>query len=596
MELLESDDAQKLLSLISSAYEDFDEDNYLLERSLEISFNELKLYQLEQKNSYESHLNAMVSAMPDMMFLNNSDGKFLEAFVKENQDLITSQEIVGKFYKDVFPNYISEFFSKNLEKTLKHKTLHVAEFMMRDDNRYYEARFMVLNHKIDGKESVITLVRNITKAKRIQEKLHFIATHDDLTKLPNRFYFEKKLKKSLKVAKREQHEGGLLFLDIDNFKVVNDNLGHNIGDYLLIAITNRLKELLGKNEFLARFGGDEFVLIVPKATDEKLKLIAFTILQQFIKPFQIEKYLLEMTTSIGICTFPNSISSYTQLLKQADIAMYHAKNMGKNRYAFFTKALAEKSYDEFMLEVNLKKAINNNAFYLVYQPQISLDNNSLIGVEALIRWDNNGLVPPSKFIPLAEQCGYIEQVSDWVIEEVCRQINLWKQEDVKVPRVSINLSRRELSKTNLLQRIVQITKQYKVESTLLEFEVTETAIMSNREITFKNITALQTHGFLVSIDDFGTGYSSLSNLTEFFFDKLKIDKSFIFGIGKIKESELIIKATIAIAQSLNLKVIAEGVETKEHFHFLKKNNCDEVQGYFCARPIRGSEIKAFHFP
>jgi diguanylate cyclase (GGDEF)-like protein len=585
----------KFVNLISTSYHEYDEHVYTLERSLEVSYGELQLLQEEQKSSYESHIKAMVSAMPDMMFFNNEDGLFLEAFVKNQASLCGSEgEIVGKLYEDVFPEHIAKFFRENLNKTLSRKKLNVAEFMVPKTKEYYEARFISEEYLIDGKKTVLTIIRNITKDKKNQEKLEYLATHDSLTKLPNRFYFQKKLQEVLK-ERRKYQEGGLFFLDIDHFKTINDNLGHDIGDKILMRITQRLKSALAEDDFLARFGGDEFVLIVKDANEEALENVAKAILKQFIKPFKIDKYLLELTTSIGICPFPHKSTSPTQLIKQADIAMYHAKESGRNQYSLFTKELADKAYQEFMLEVNLKKAIDNDEFYLVYQPQIRLEDNKLIGLEALIRWEYEGLVPPSKFIPLAEQCGFIEHISDWVVEEVCKQINIWKAQEVDFPSVSINLSRKEIGKANLLERINKVTHKYRVESSLLEFEVTETALMENKEIAFKNMMALRTHGYFVAIDDFGIGYSSLSNLKEFLFDKLKIDRSFVSGIGYVKESELIIQATIAMAHSLKLKVIAEGVETKEHFNFLTENSCDQVQGYYCSYPLRGEEINSFHF-
>lgn len=586
----------KFLDLVTTTYQEYDQHVYLLERSLEVSYGELQLLQEEQKSSYQSHMRAMIRAMPDMMFLNNESGQFLEAFVKKQDSLCGIQrDIVGQFYEDVFPEYIATFFRTNLSKALSKKKLHVAEFMVEKTTEYYEARFISEEYLIDGQRTVLTIIRNITSEKKNQEKLQYLATHDSLTKLPNRFFFQKKLQEVLK-HRHENQGGGLFFLDIDHFKTINDNLGHDIGDKILTRITKRLRSALAEEDFLARFGGDEFVLIVENANEAKLKEVATLILKKFDKPFKIGKYVLELTTSVGICPFSQKKNAATQLIKQADIAMYHAKESGRNQYKLFTKELADKAYQDFMLEVNLKKAIDNNEFYLVYQPQIRLEDNKLIGLEALIRWDYQGLVSPAKFIPLAEQCGFIENISDWVVEEVCKQINIWKSQGITAPSIAVNLSRKEIGKANLLERINKITHKYRVESSLLEFEVTETALMENKEITFKNMMDLRTHGYLVAIDDFGIGYSSLSNLKEFLFDKLKIDRSFVSGIGYIKESELIIQATIAMAHSLKLKVIAEGVETQEHYSFLTQNACDQVQGYYCSYPLRGDEVTDFHFP
>ncbi|CAA6818705.1 MAG: diguanylate cyclase/phosphodiesterase (GGDEF & EAL domains) with PAS/PAC sensor(s) [uncultured Sulfurovum sp.] len=594
--LAKNEDFEKFLNSISKTYEEYDSHSYTLERSLELSFEELETLQLKQKNSYQTQLKAVVNAIPDMMFLNDEDGVFLDIFVSESDNLHrTKSEIIGKMYQDLFTPELATFFKKSLKKAIETAKLNIIEFELTINKKvqYYEARLVAMGHLIDNKETVVSIVRNISKEKKNQLKLEYMATHDDLTKLPNRLFFQKTLKESLKEARNKRSQGGLFFLDIDHFKMVNDNLGHDIGDKILLKITKRLKSVLNKKYFLARFGGDEFVLIVDNASDSELRKVADSVMEQFIQPFKVEKYLLDMTTSVGICTFPDMISSSSQLLKQADIAMYKAKDSGRNTYRFFTRELAEKAYDEFIIEVRLKKAIINNEFYLLYQPQMQLSDNKLIGVEALLRWKTNELVSPAKFIPIAERCGVIEQISDWVMGEVCKQINLWKEEGIFIDRVGINLSRLEVGKRNLLSRIKSIIVKHGISPSDIEFEVTETAVFANRRTAFSNLGSLRSQGFLIAIDDFGTGYSSLSNLKELIFDKLKIDRSFIEGIGNKKELESIVKATIAIAKSLDLKVIAEGVETLEQFEFLKEYDCDEIQGYYYSRPVLANKISTF---
>lgn len=594
--LIKNKDFIKFLASVSKTYEESDEHAYTLERSLELSFEELEALQLKQKNSYKLQLRAMVNVMPDMMFLNNESGVFLEVLCPIEESLgFSKSEILGKSYEDIFSPRLANTFNKKLRKAIRTNKLTIMNYELIIDKevQYYEARLIATKHIVDGEQTVISIVRNVSKEKRNQQKLEYMARHDDLTKLPNRFYFQKKLKSSIKEAKINNTQGALFFLDIDKFKMINDNLGHDIGDELLLKITKRLKKILIQKIFLARFGGDEFVLIVENKSEFELRWLADSIMALFNQPFKIKKYVFDITTSMGICTFPHMISSTAQLIKQADIAMYKAKDSGRATYKFFTKELAQKAYNEFNMEIKLKKAIERNEFHLVYQPQIRLFDNKLIGFEALIRWQSDKLISPLTFIPLAEQCAYIEYITDWVIEEVCKQIICWKKEKFDFTRVAINLSRQELGQRNLLPRIINILEKYKVAFTSIEFEVTETALFKNTKVTFENITALRAKGSLVSIDDFGTGYSSLSNLNEFLFDKLKIDRSFILGIHKKKESEYIIKATIAIAKSLNLKVLAEGVETLEQLTFLKEHKCDEVQGYYYSRPILASETSRF---
>ncbi|CAA6822252.1 MAG: diguanylate cyclase/phosphodiesterase (GGDEF & EAL domains) with PAS/PAC sensor(s) [uncultured Sulfurovum sp.] len=594
--LVENQNFEELLTFVSKTYEEYDDNVYILERALKLSCEELELLQLAQKKSYDSHTNAMVMAMPDMMFLNNEEGLFLEAFMKKKESLFLGKlEIIGNYYKDFFPKDLELFFHKNLKKSIQSKKLNVVEFRVEKGNQYYEARFMYADYQIEEKETVITIIRNISTQKKTEEKLKFIGLHDSLTKLPNRLYFQKKLKECLQKVKKDKMNGGLFFLDIDKFKMINDNLGHDTGDKVLLKITKRLQLIAGEKGFLARLGGDEFVLLVPNVSHFELEELANSIMEGFSRrPFKVEEHFLDITTSIGICTFSETTSA-NQLLKQADIAMYEAKDSGRNSYKFFTNELAEKAYEAFMIEVKLKKAIENNEFHLLYQPQIQLLNNKIVGVEALLRWKNeNVLISPLKFIPIAESCGFIEKISDWIIEEVCQQLMFWKQEEIEVGSVAINLSGRELGKINLLPRISKIIEKYTITSSSIHFEVTETAMFANREIVFKNIQALRTKGFLIALDDFGTGYSSLSNLKESLFDKLKIDRSFIADIGRVNESEIIIKMTIAIARSLNLKVVAEGVESLEQLHFLEKYVCHEVQGYYYSHPLLSKDISHFY--
>ena len=584
------------LETISKTYTEYDEYNYILERSLELSLEEMELLQKEQQNSFESRLKAIIGAMPDIMFLNDEEGRFLEVFVRHEDELyLPKEEILSKRYEDIFPPDIAYFFKKNLLKTLQSRDLNIIEYELQIMNQthYFEGRLIATGLEVHGKQTVITIVRDITKRKKAQEKLKYIATHDSLTKLLNRFAFQKKLKYAITQAKREESVGALFFLDIDRFKEINDNLGHDIGDKILKKITKRLQGIIGRDDILARFGGDEFVLIVNNIkSDEVLTAIAKKIMAQFIEPFYVKKYTLEITISMGICTFPKDIITPTQLLKQSDMAMYQAKALGKNNFQFFTKSLAEEEYKKFMLEVKLKHAILNKEFYLLYQPQIRILDNRLMGLEALIRWQSAefGLVSPEKFISIAEKCGFIESITDWVIENVCQQIKVWEAEGFRFNRVAINLSRKELGRKKMAKRLFSIIQKHGISFDKIEFEVTESALFENSFNAFQNITMLRSMGFLISIDDFGTGYSSLSNLKDFLFDKLKIDRSFIMDLSLKKECEPIIKAIIAIAKSLNLKVIAEGVETKEQLDFLRLHGCDEMQGFLYSSPLPPKEV------
>ena len=583
---------KELLNLVSQTYRELEEQIYTLECSLNSSSKEMNKMYKEREKSLNSHINAIIKAMPDIMFLNNEDGEFLEVFVSDDSYLYRSkEEIIGKLYQDIFPKKLASFFVKSIKKAIRDKSLNIIEYDLKIFNKlkYYEARIMPVGLSINDKETVVVIARDITKEKKIKDRLNFIAMHDSLTKLPNRFLFQKKLKYAIKKTKKDKTLGALFFLDIDRFKEINDNLGHDIGDKLLVNCTRRLKKILCVDSTLSRFGGDEFVILVENIlSTNEVQDIADKIMNTFIKPFKIGKYILNVTTSMGISIFPKDSGQITQLIKQTDMAMYQAKSLGRDNYQFFTTELANKEYQKFILEASLKHAIDNREFSLVYQPQVRLSDNKIIGIEALLRWENSslGIIPPNTFIPIAEICGFIEPISNWVIREVCKQITHWDSKRYTPIRIAINLSRREIGKIDIFKRITSIIDEYNIEYNRIEFEVTESALLENVSHAFKNIEKLRSVGFMVSIDDFGTGYSSLSNLKDMLFDKLKIDRSFIKHLLTDIGDEAIVKATIALAKSLNLKVIAEGVETKEQLEFLAKYGCDEMQGYLYSRPLR----------
>ncbi|MCK4440644.1 MAG: EAL domain-containing protein [Sulfurovaceae bacterium] len=588
--------SKNLFSLISQTYQELDEYNYTLERSLTISAEEMNKIYKQKKNTFNSRIQAIIKAMPDIMFLNDEDGKFLEVFVSNDEVLSIPKEfLLNRYYNEIFPVELASFFHKSITKAIQENKLNVIEYDLKvyGKKKFYEARIMPVGLSSDNKQTVIVIARDITKSKKIENRLKYIATHDSLTKLPNRYMLQESLKKTLAKVKEDKTMGALFFLDIDRFKEINDNLGHDIGDSLLVKSTKRLRKVLCRKSILARFGGDEFVLLVENISSKNnIEYIAKKIMNKFNKPFKIDKYLLDITISVGISIIDENSKDITQLIKYTDIAMYHAKALGRNNYQFFTKELEQKAYEKFIIEVNLKNAIAKNEFYILYQPQVRLKDNKIVGLEALLRWNNSefGILPPNKFITIAEKCGFIESITNWVIDKVCQQIQKWDKDKYKPIRVSINLSRKEIGKSDMVNRVLNIVDKYHIKYNRIEFEVTESGLLRNELIAFKNIRKLRLLGFIISIDDFGTGYSSLSNLKDLLFDKLKIDRSFIKDMFIDRGDQAIIKATIALAKSMSLKVIAEGVETQKQLKFLLDYGCDEMQGYLYSPPIQAEII------
>lgn len=456
--------------------------------------------------------------------------------------------------------------------------------------------WLTINSVRDNSDQVINYVvmlSDVSEIKRSQEELEHVATHDALTNLPNRVLFHDRLEQAVRRAARTESIGALFFLDLDRFKNINDNLGHLVGDDLLIQASERLGKVCRSSDTLARLGGDEFTLIVEglKDTDE-LPIIADKILDEFKAPFVLGGYNLDISVSIGISVFPRDSNDPIELIKHADTAMYSAKESGRNTYQFYRQELTSSAFEYFATEIALRKALVNEEFFLVYQPQYDIDGVTLIGVEALIRWKHPdlGVVSPAAFIPIAETNGQIVDIGDWVIAESVRQCAEWQKLHDSEFTVSINLSRKQLMVPELAKKISKILDEHDVTPESLEFEITESAIIEDKNIASRNIEEIKQLGITMAIDDFGTGFSSLVNLKQFPLSRLKIDQSFVRDVTKDSNDEAIIRATIALAKSLQLKVIAEGVEKIEQLQFLREEGCDQVQGYYFSEPVLPDDI------
>jgi len=439
----------------------------------------------------------------------------------------------------------------------------------------------------------VAMLTDVSDIKRSQEELEYVATHDFLTKLPNRVLFHDRLQQAVVRSVRTSNIGALFFLDLDRFKIVNDNLGHHVGDDLLKQVSERLLHVCRSSDTLARLGGDEFTLIVEGLEDiSEIALIAEKTLKAFSEPFSLDTYKLEISVSIGISVFPKDSSNVNDLIKHADTAMYSAKESGRNTYRFYTQELTTNAFEYFAMEIALQKALEREEFFLVYQPQYNIISNEMIGVEALIRWrhPDMGVLSPGVFIHIAEYSGKIEAIGEWLISAVCEQCSIWDAEGLPSFTVSLNLSRKQLVLPELSEYVKNVLEQSKVSGDRLEFEITESAILEQKDTVYGNLKALQQMGVKMAIDDFGTGYSSLVNLKQFPLSRLKIDKSFVRDVSRDSNDEAIIRATIALGKSFNLKIIAEGVEKEEQRDFLLKEGCNEAQGYLYSDPVAAESI------
>ncbi len=439
----------------------------------------------------------------------------------------------------------------------------------------------------------VAIFSDITLRKQTEQRLAYLAHYDDLTGLPNRTLFYERLNRAIDHAQQQHHQVAVMFLDLDRFKFINDTWGHAVGDLLLKDVAKRLRECVRQSDTIARLGGDEFTAILENITDTKEAIeVAQKILEMTQNPFFLCGNEMFMTTSIGISLYPNDGENVDTLLKHADAAMYRAKEGGKNNYEFFTAQMNVYAHQRLSLETKLRHALERNELMVYYQPQVHLASGRIIGAEALLRWQrpHGELVLPHTFIPLAEETGLIMEIGDWVLRQTCLQHKIWRNSGKSILRMAVNLSARQFKQPNLLKIVTRIIEETEMDPCLLELELTESTLMQDADSAIKVLSEFKDMGIQIAIDDFGTGYSSLNYLRRFPIDKLKIDQSFIRDIPKAKDDMAIVRAIIALARTLNLQVIAEGVETKEQFIFLKMLKCDEVQGYMFSEPLPHAEF------
>jgi diguanylate cyclase (GGDEF)-like protein/PAS domain S-box-containing protein len=431
--------------------------------------------------------------------------------------------------------------------------------------------------------------------KLAEDQIHFMANHDVLTGLPNRALLEDRLSQAILYAQRYDRWVTVVFIDLDNFKLVNDTLGHNAGDELLKTVAGRMVECVRATDTVVRLGGDEFVIVLfdqPTNVDlisETLEMIRAAI----AAPVHIGEHHLRTTASIGIANYPKDGMSPEALLANADAAMYRAKELGRDNFQFYTPEFNLRAHEKFVLQEQLRNAVARSEFVLLYQPQVDLRSGRVFAVEALIRWNHPtlGVVAPMTFIPAAEETGLIVPIGDWVLHEACRQNKAWQGAGLPPMTVCVNVSARQFKEKNLVGRVVNALRESGLEAKYLELELTESLIMQDIDLAVATMNELQHLGVQISIDDFGTGYSSLSALKRFPVARLKIDKSFINDVAEDENDQAVASAVISLGQKLNMRVIAEGVETDDQIAFLLKNNCDEMQGYHFSKPVSAGDIE-----
>jgi len=456
----------------------------------------------------------------------------------------------------------------------------------------------VIRDKYGSITHFIASFNDISERKATEERIERLAHHDSLTGLFNRYNLEIRLSQALLTARREKHFLAVLFIDLDHFKVINDTLGHAIGDQLLVEVARRLQGCVRESDIVARQGGDEFVVVINTLDSPAVaSLVAAKILHALSQPYDISNNRLHTSPSIGIAIFPGDGEDAETLMKNADAAMYHAKGQGRNNLQYFTAELNAAASERLLLERELREALKQNQLELHYQPQFAADADDFVrpqAVEALVRWRHpqRGLVPPGRFIPVAEESGLIEAIGNWVLDEAGRQLAEWKRAGIGPRRVAVNISVHQLRNGGLVERVGNILKNHHLAHDELELEITESAAMSNPASAIEQLEALRHLGVTLAIDDFGTGYSSLAYLKRLPIQILKLDQTFVRDIETDENDAAISAATLALAHSLGLKVVAEGIETEGQSRFLRAHGCDLLQGYLYGRPEPAATLAA----
>lgn len=555
----------------------------------------------------EEQYRLLIAAMEEGVVLQDENSKIL-AFNKSAERILglTADQLIGK------SSFDPDWYSIHEDGTPFPGETHPVVVTLRTGEP--QSNVIMGIHKPDGKLTwisinvqpifkegettpcrVVATMHDITEQKIAKERIEKLAHFDQLTDLPNRVLLNDRFKYSLSLAQRRGETLALMFLDLDNFKDINDTLGHNVGDQVLLKVAKRLKAVVREEDTISRQGGDEYILILPDTEADGAGSVASKLIEAISTPCHIEQHELTITVSIGIAIYPHDGTDLESLSKNADIAMYRAKNEGRNNFRFYTPEMQMHSARNLKLANGLRHALERHELQLHYQPLISLQDDRIIGVEALLRWQHHemGMLSPLEFIPIAESTGQIIPIGEWVLQEATSQLKEWMDNRMPPMKIAVNLSAVQFRQKDLPELIDRILKEVNLPSHLLELELTEATTMDNTQAAIDMMNRLHERGILMSIDDFGTGYSSLNYLKQFKVYKLKIDKSFIREITVDPGDKAIVTTIINMARSLNLQTIAEGVETEQQLNFLRVQGCDEVQGYYFSKPLPAMQFEAY---
>jgi diguanylate cyclase (GGDEF)-like protein/PAS domain S-box-containing protein len=560
----------------------------------DISHMKRMLMQIESSNEL---FRLALHGIPDVFLI--YDAQLRIQFVNERGTEFYARnnaDIVGRRDEDLLPPEVAQVFHPVLAQARDSRTTQSGElsFVLRGGRFSVTASYVPMVDDNGDIRQILGLLHDVTQRRQVEERLSFLAQYDALTGLPNRYLLLDRLDAAMQRARRNSTLLGVMFLDIDRFKQINDTHGHATGDVMLQQIAERLAGTLRATDTVARLGGDEFTVLVENATHvDEITSVADKIKQAFATPFTTSSGVVYTTTSVGITIFPFDDPDRDGLLKNADTAMYHAKQ-DRNAWMLYHSDMNANTAGRLNMEVELRHALARNEFELNFQPQLNIKSGKVVGLEALIRWNNPALghVSPIDFIPLAEDTGLIVSIGDWILRSACEQCKAWEQAGLQPIPVSVNIAAAQFRRGNLLQLVSTVLAELDLDARWLALEITESNIMRHAEQTIKTLSELRELGVSIAIDDFGTGYSSLAYLKRFPVNKIKVDQSFVHDIGTDPNDAAIVSAIIAMSRQLGITALAEGVETEAQLAFLSGLECDEYQGYLFSKPVPASEIPA----
>ncbi|WP_226529236.1 GGDEF and EAL domain-containing protein [Metabacillus niabensis] len=551
------------------------------------------LFDVTEQMEREERYRGLVEMSPDIIAVIR-DWKFV--FInKAGSELFGTSDIIGR--------HVLEFVSTENVRSIKDIVQEMDDNDKDIEKNYFECQLLLSNGDVidaevslmkilyEGRIAKLVVGRDITERKKAQQLIHNMAYYDSVTNLPNRNMFKEHVNNSL-TTNGENQELAVLFLDLDRFKVINDTKGHSTGDLLLKDVADRIRNTVKSDGLVSRQGGDEFLILLEGMKKDKIEKIAQQIIDDFSRPFFVHGEEVFVTASIGISLYPYDGKDQETLIKNADTAMYLAKERGKNNYQYYNEGLNTQSTRKMVLEVGLRKALDTNQFNMVYQPQFELETGTIIGMEALIRWEHPTLGPisPVEFIPIAEETGVIVQIGKWILQQVCNDHNQWKQHGHGSIKMAVNISVRQMQEQEFVSSVKQVLEEYNIDPNMFELEITE-SIMQNINHSIVILKELKELGVKIAIDDFGKGYSSLSYLKHLPIDKIKVDKSFVDDILDPTHNGSIAKAIIDMGHIMKFTVIAEGIEEEKQVDFLLKNNCKLGQGFFFSKPLPEHDIR-----